>query len=161
MSKLVIATLSISAVLLSGCASPLNSQRSMVKKTADAEIVLIEDRTIRVEPKKNKGVTTSDAALTGIAANNIGNGPVQGATLLLGLLTGPDKGYNMNQTFYVAKDIKTGEIYNLFNHSFHETMRFKNTTPVVGDVVRIHFASNGGTYAYNLTKNPELDEITK
>lgn len=161
MSKLVIATLSISAVLLSGCASPLNSQRSMVKKTADAEIVLIEERTIRVEPKKNKGVTTSDAALTGIAANNIGNGAVQGATLLLGLLTGPDKGHNMKQTFYIAKDIKTGEMYNLFPISFGGNLRFKNPIPVVGDKVRIHFSDGNNTFAYNLTQNPKLDELTK
>lgn len=153
----------VSAAILAatvGCAAPSNTKSSWISHKVDATVTAVENRTVFVPPDKGVGVT--DAAITGVAANNVGNSAVGAATLILGVLSDNSKGYYTKQKIVVAHG-DDGKTYDLYDFEFPSSGSYKNTYPVAGDRVRILIPKreNGIRSVYNLTQNPELEEKTR
>ncbi len=139
--------------VLTACAAPLN-----VFKVSDPETTKVIEGPVQTSDLKKVplAITTTEAGLTGVAANNVGNSAVQGAGLLLGVLddlTTPKYRIDLHLTLLDTKSGKVEEVEvpNLVGKSDYK----------VGDIVRVVYRKGGDFRLYNLTKYPKADQATR
>jgi len=143
-----------SAVLLSACASAPTTLYKMSDKdtirSAEGVITKFEMRRVPIP------ITTTEAALTGVAAKNLRNSTVQGATLLLGVIDDITTPKYQNNVELVFLDAATGEESALVMKNFARKPKIK-----IGDRFRIIYKSETDYQFFNLTSYPQADAVTR
>ncbi|MBS0508090.1 MAG: hypothetical protein JSR53_11975 [Proteobacteria bacterium] len=139
---------------LTACGATVQTIRMSDPQT----IKVVEGPLQKVESERVPiSITTTESAATGIAANNVGNAPVQGALLVFGILddlTTPK--YQTNLVLHVL-DQKSGNLEKIVLKNIAGDPKGMR----VGDHLRVIFRSEKDIFVGNLTLSPQLDELTR
>lgn len=143
----------IFALTLAGCAS----RPTLFKMSDPSTTKVVEGNLVRVDVRRvPTAVTTTEAALTGVAANHVGDKAIGGAVLVLGVIDDLTTPKYQNDAHIVILDQNTQQ---------EETVVIKNAVGRIkghkpGDHIRAIYQGDS-VYLVNLTVSPDMDSKTK